>query len=73
MSQKNKTKNKWAVAWQNQQNDSAASVDSDQPGYPPSLISLCYALWVAKDSVLLHVDSEDWSDWANAQANLSLR
>ena len=33
--------------------------------------SLC-AQWVAKDSMLLHVDSEDWSDWVDAQANLSL-
>ena len=39
----------------------------------PSLIksSLC-AQWVAEDPVFLHVDSEDWSDWANAQADLNL-
>ena len=34
--------------------------------------SLC-AQWVAKDPSFLHADSEDWSDWANAQADLSLR
>ena len=34
--------------------------------------SLC-AQWVAKDPVFLHADSEDWSDWADAQADLSLR
>ena len=34
--------------------------------------SLC-AKWVAKDPSFLHADSEDWSDWANAQADLSLR
>ena len=34
--------------------------------------SLC-AQWVAKDPSFLHVDSEDWSDWADAQADLSLR
>ena len=28
----------WAASWQNQQNDCALSVDSDQPGLPPSLI-----------------------------------
>ena len=28
----------WATTWQNQQNDSAPSEDSDQPGHPPSLI-----------------------------------
>ena len=31
------------------------------------------AQWVAKDLSFLHADSEDWSDWANAQADLSLR
>ena len=34
--------------------------------------SLC-AQWVAKDQSILHADSEDWSDWADAQADLSLR
>ena len=34
--------------------------------------SLC-AQWVAKDPRFLHADSEDWSDWAYAQADLSLR
>ena len=34
--------------------------------------SLC-AHWVAKDSSFLHADSEDWPDWADAQADLSLR
>ena len=34
--------------------------------------SLC-ALWVAKDPSFLHADSEDWSDWADAKADLSLR
>ena len=34
--------------------------------------SLC-AQWVAKGSVLLQADSEDWSDWADDQADLSLR
>ena len=29
---------KWAASWQNQQNDCAASEDSDQPGHPPCLI-----------------------------------
>ena len=34
--------------------------------------SLC-TQWVAKDSSFLHADSEDWSDWADAQPDLSLR
>ena len=34
----------WAAARQNQQSDCAPSEDSDQPGHPPSLICLLYAL-----------------------------
>ena len=34
----------WASTWQNQQSDCVPSEDSDQPGYLPSLISLCCAL-----------------------------
>ena len=34
----------WAATWQNQQSECAPSEDSDQPGYPPSLISLRCAL-----------------------------
>ena len=30
----------WAASWQNQQSECAPSEDSDQPGHPPSLISL---------------------------------
>ena len=34
--------------------------------------SLC-AHWVAKEPGFLHADSEDWSNWMDAQADLSLR
>ena len=34
--------------------------------------SLC-AQWVAKDPSFLYADSEDWSDWADARTDLSLR
>ena len=34
--------------------------------------ALLWAEWVAKDPSFHHVDSEDWSDWADAQADLSL-
>ena len=34
--------------------------------------SLC-TQWVAKDPGFLHADSEDWSDWVDAQAHLRLR
>ena len=36
-----------------------------------SLSPLC-AQWVAKDPSFLHTDSEDWWDWTDAQADLSL-
>ena len=64
---------KWAT-WQNQQNECGPSEDSDQPGHHPVWSeSLLCAQWVAKDPRFLHADSEDWSDWEDAQANLSLR
>ena len=34
--------------------------------------SLC-AQWVATNPSFLYADSKDWSDWADAQADLSLR
>ena len=52
---------KWPVCAQRR----LGSAQSDQS-------SLC-AHWVAKDLMFLHADSEDWSDWADAQADLSLR
>ena len=62
----------WATAWkkndlctQRRLRSAWASVLSDQ-------CSLC-TLSIAKDPMLLHADSDDWSDWANAQADLSLR
>ena len=66
-------RNKWATSLQNQQNDCApselrsawASAQSDQS-------SLCAQL-VAKVPSFLHAESEDWSDWLDAQAHLSLR
>ena len=30
------------------------------------------AFWIAKDEKFSHADNEDWSDWADAQADLSL-
>ena len=64
---------KWAVSWQNQQNgmwaqrrlgSAWASAQSDQ-----SLLSA----WRKIGSLATHwVHSKDWSDWADAQADLSL-
>ena len=42
-------------------------------GCPVGSESSLSAQWIAKDPKFLHVDSEDWSDWADAKADLSLR
>ena len=48
--------------------------DSDQTGHSPSLIRVfAYTQWVAQDPSSLQADSDDWSNWADAQADLSLR
>ena len=51
------------------------SEDSDQPGHPPSLIRV-FAVHMKKPWVLsypLSAQRRLWSDWAGAQADLSLR
>ena len=53
----------------------APSEDSDQPGHPPSLIGV-FAVRIKKAwilSYLLSAQRRLWSDWADAQADLSLR
>ena len=53
----------------------APNEDSDQPGHPPSLIRV-FTVHKKKASVLsypLSAQQRLWSDWADAQANLSLR
>ena len=53
----------------------APSEDSDQPQHPPSLIRV-FAVRMKKDCVLsypLSAQRSLWSDWADAQADLSLR
>ena len=57
------------------QSDCAPSEDSDQPGYPPSLIRV-FAVRMKKALVIsypLGGQRRLWSDWADAQADLSLR
>ena len=44
---------KWATTWQNQQNVCAPSEDSDQPGHPPSLITV-FAVRMKKTWVLTY-------------------
>ena len=66
---------KGAATWQNQQNECAPSKDSDQPGHPPSLIRV-FAVCMKKAWVLsypLSAQRRLWSDWGDAQADLSLR
>ena len=65
----------WAVTWQNQQNECAPRKNSDQPGHPPSLIRV-FSVSMKKTGVLsypLSARRRLWSDWADAQADLSLR
>ena len=53
----------------------APSEDSDQPGHPPSLIRV-FTVHMKKPWVLsypLSVQRRLWLDWADAQADLSLR
>ena len=64
----------WAASWQNQQKDCALSKDSDQPGHAPSLIRV-FTVRMKKAWVLsypLSAQRRLWSDWADAQADLSL-
>ena len=63
----------WAATWQNQQCSCGPSKDSDQPGHPPSLIRP-FAVRMKKHwalSYLLYAQQRLWSDWADAQADLS--
>ena len=52
----------------------APSEDSDQPGHSPSLIRSSLSAWRKFGSLATYkAHSEDWSDWADAQADLKLR
>ena len=65
----------YIIVRQNQQNDCAPSEDSDQPGHPSSLIRV-FAVRLQKAWVFsypLSAQRRLWSDWADAQADLSLR
>ena len=64
----------WATTWQNQQNECVPSEVSDQPGHPPSLIRV-FAVRMKKPWALsypLSAQQRLWSDWTDAQADLSL-
>ena len=61
--------------WQTQQNDSAPCEDSDQPGHRPSLIWVFTVRFMGSQEPRLSSCGQRrlWSDWANAQADLSVR
>ena len=65
----------WAASWDSQQNDSAPSEDSDQPGHPPSLTRVFAVRSMGSYGHKLSSCGQRklWSDWADAQADLSLR
>ena len=74
LSNYSRSKHIWAATWQNQQNGCAPSEDSDQPGHSPSLIRV-FAVRMKKPWVLsypLSAQHRLWSDWADAQPDLSL-
>ena len=66
---------KWAAKWKNNKMTRVPNEDSDQPGHPPSLIRVV-TVYLKKPRVLnypLIAQQRHWSDWADAQADLSLR
>ena len=65
---------KWVSAWQSQRNGMCPqqSYRSAWAIRPVLSESSLWTQWVAKDPSFLHADCEDWSGWADAQADLSL-
>ena len=64
-----------STKWRNQQFGCAPCEDSDQPGHLTSLIRV-FAVCMKKPWVLsypLRAQQRLWSDWVDAQADLSLR
>ena len=59
----------WAATWQNQQNECAASEDSDQPGHLPSLIRVfaVHSMGSYGPKVSSCGQQRLWSVWADAQ------
>ena len=66
------SRNIWATTRQNQHSSCASSEDADQPGHPIR----AFAVRMKKPLVLsypLSAQRRLWSDWADVQADLSLR
>ena len=56
---------KWAATWQNQQSDCAPSEDSDQPGHPPSLITV-FVIRMKKAWVLSYPSGAQQRLWSES-------
>ena len=66
--------NIWATAWQNQTNECAPSEDQISLSIHPVWSESSLSAWRKFGFLATHkAHSEDWSDWAHAQADLSLR
>ena len=65
----------WATSWQNQHNGCAPSEDSDQHGHPPNQIRVFTVRSVGSWGPIVSSCGQRrlWSDWADAQADLSIR
>ena len=64
----------YAVTWQNQQNDvRPAKAQISLSIHPVRLVFTLRSVSSYKGPMFLDTDNEDWSDWADAQADLSLR
>ena len=63
----------WAASWHNQQMAFAPSEDSDQPAHPPSLIRVFAVRSMGRlgPNVASGEQRRFWSDWVDAQADLS--
>ena len=62
-----------ATAWQSQQNDVLTAKTQISLGIHPVWSESSLSAWRKLGSLATHwVDSEDWSEWADAQADLSL-
>ena len=62
----------WAVAWQNQQNN-LCTQQRLRSAWASALPDQSLRWWIVGSSATHWVHCEDWSDWADAQADLSLR
>ena len=66
----------WSAAWASAQSDQSslcAQWVAKDPSFLHADSHVHLAVYFVQDPSFLHADSEDWSGWADAQADLSLR